>query len=93
MENKYKIGDKVTIVNYGHLMWINTKLMQTDYYEKMTALKEDGYFKWYDMQPELVGKKGVVNKVTNTQNKPKYGLSGIAGKSAWYDEEQLELIK
>lgn len=55
-------------------------------------LSEDENVYICDWQPQLVGMEGVVEKCVITQGIPGYSLSGINGKSAWYDEEQLELI-
>lgn len=46
---------------------------------------------WIDISPSYVGKVGIVKKISNTQNIPKYSLKDIDAKTAWYDEEQLEL--
>lgn len=75
-----KIGDQVEIVKYGSLIWSGLEL----------TLKKigDGV---YDMQPELVGQRGIITGAHLTQGKPTYALAGPS-KVAWYDDEQLKLI-
>jgi len=76
MSSKFKPGDKVKIINYGSVIWMN----------------EDGKFVFYDMTPELVRQTAIVNKVDLNQGKYKYSLIG-PNKTAWYNENQLELNK
>lgn len=89
--HKFGTGDKVKIVNYGAPVWFNKR-------DKMSknlwpTIKEDKNFVMKDMSPEVVGQEGIVKLCALTQeNKPQYSLDGIKGKSAWYEEEQLELI-
>lgn len=91
MDKEYfDTGDKVRVINYGHIMWMNTKL--TDYYNDFTPIKEDGDIKWYDVMPELIGKEGVIEKGICKQGKHQYSLQGVKGKVAWYSNDQLELI-
>lgn len=75
---KFGLGDKVKIVNYGHLMWSNDIRF--------------GFVGEKDISTELVGQIGMVEKAHLTQKKPSYFLKGIKGKLAWYDEEQLEMV-
>ena len=88
MKNKFEIGDKVKVVNYGHRMW---SYKGTETKVNWPIISEDENIIWNDMQSEIVGKYGVVDKVTETQGITKYSLDGIPQKSAWYNEEQLEL--
>jgi hypothetical protein len=122
----FKIGDKVEVIKYGHLMFINKK----HYLETQKSLYEIGNKKtelelkwifgqnttytpppftaknkpdniisetdtlwWVDMQPELVGKKGIISNISNRQGYSIYSIKGIKGKNSWYDEEQLKRIK
>ena len=74
--SKFKTGDIVRIVNYGHRYW---EIIDGEVYIR-------------DMRPDIVGQVAVVEKVTVTQERPQYVLIG-ASKSAWYNEDQLELIE
>jgi hypothetical protein len=76
-KNKLKVGDKVRVINYGSLLWENDK------YGNLTT---------FDMSPELIGKEGVVSKVTKTQGVTEYAVDGIPEKHAWYDRDQLERL-
>lgn len=86
----YSIGDKVRIVKYGFILWESKNSDQP----RLTfpLIHETESLRYLDMSPELVGQEGIVSKVTITQGVPKYAISGISGKSAWYDEQQMELI-
>lgn len=75
--------DMVEVVNYGH--WL---LVQKDYETSMPLIQETEGGKYVDMLPELVGKIGVVSKISGGR----FSVSGIKGKESWYDREQLKLI-
>jgi len=77
VKNKFDIGDKVRVVEYGHLMWI---------------IDIDGNTKVKDVSPELVGKEGIVYEVNFCQGRYSYALKRMEGKTAWYDEKQLEMV-
>ena len=83
----FNIGDKVRIVKYGSLLWENVTMPQPE--GKRHIYKDRNPIRWFDINPELVGKEAVVQEVHNTQGRPKYVLSGLT-KVAWYDHEQLE---
>jgi len=53
-------------------------------------ISEDEYSYTVDMSPYLVGQVGVVVGYSDIDGS--YSLSGISGKTAWYNEEQLELV-
>ena len=74
---KYKIGDPVEIVDYGHLIYMN----------------KNGKAISHDITPNIIGKKGIIASTSNTQNIPTYAIDGIPGKHAWYDENQLKLTE
>lgn len=74
--SKFKTGDIVRIVNYGHRYWETV----------------DGEVYVRDMNPDLVGQVVVIEKVSITQEIPHYSVIGVS-KSAWYNEDQLELIE
>lgn len=81
----FKIGDKVRVVNYGHLV-----TMKEQYAKSMSfpIYKKEGKNWMMDMCPEAVGKKGTVESLLDG----KYAINGIKEKHAWYDDGQLELI-
>lgn len=90
MENripKYKIGDKVRVINYGHLIWENKNVEQPML--NFAVIQEDETFRYLDIMPERVGKVGIIEQVKNTQNIPSYSIASIG---AWLNESQLELI-
>lgn len=45
-----------------------------------------------DLMPELIGREAIVMDFTENQGDNKYALHGIEEKSAWYYEDQLEMI-
>lgn len=90
-EPLYKAGNKVTIVNYGHLTWINKKLSTAKL--SFPLIGEDENFSWHDMSPEMVGQNGIVVEAKMTQGIPCYAIHFEKGRSAWYDEKQMELTK
>ena len=62
MVAKYKTGDRVRIINYGHIIWSN-----------LTGVMVE-----HDIQPHLVGKEAVVQYSVITQGIPKYSLDLFA---------------
>ncbi len=74
---KYKIGDKVKVINYGSLLWQRNSV---------------GNISILDIRPGVIGKEGVICKADLTQGKPTYAIDGIPEKHSWYDEEQLEMV-
>lgn len=78
MVSKFKVGDSVRIIKYGHLFWS---------YDNPESVIPT----WYDMSPELIGQIGIVVKATRTQGICHYALKGPS-KYAWYNEEQLEKV-
>jgi hypothetical protein len=89
MESKFKIGDKVKVVNYGHLMWVNKKIGGKF---NLPIVKETETYVCYDTNKGIVGNSGIVKDVKETQGFFNYSLSGIKGKSAWYTEDQIEIV-
>lgn len=86
----YKVGDKVEIVNYGHLIFESKNVK-----ERMSfpLIKETEKLRWLDMSADLVGQEGIVEEVSTSGENPSYVIRGVKGKSAWYDEGQMKLVK
>jgi len=90
---KFNIGDRVRVIKYGHRIWERED-------ENLNVVKV------IDLAPELVGQIGMVEgsyadlseknnwgSPRNHNSEKSYTLSGIKGKTAWYDESQLELVE
>lgn len=97
-ETKFKIGDKVKVVNYGHLIWQNKTNQDAERkfhkdngipYQELPIVSDDGKTQYLDLHSDLVGKEGVVADISSSGD---YALSGLS-KYAWYSEIQLELVK
>lgn len=71
-----KIGDKVRVVNYGHIIH---------------RFNGEGWTP-VDILPSIVGKTGTIREVDIVQGERHYALKGIPQKEAWYYEDQLEKI-
>lgn len=85
---KFNKGDKVKIIKYGSIIWINKKSPKPN---NAVIIYENEDFWHIDIMPEIVGQIGIVTDVVNRQNKVTYAING-PNKHAWYHEEQLELI-
>lgn len=87
------VGDKVKIINYGSKIWSNEKLLDdTNFLGKAKIGKT--IVNLYDMTPEIVGKESTISDVIVTQGITKYSLQSYGPyKVAWFNEDQLELIK
>ncbi len=77
MNTQFKAGDKVRVVNYGHLVSTPCKGTENSKTTKVDAL------------PSIVGCVGTVAFVKDNRH---ILLGGIYDKASWYDCEQLELI-
>lgn len=64
-----KVGDKVKVIRYGHIYWSSI----------------NGKLVPTDMSPHLIGKIGVIDKISGNH----YSVEGIKEKHAWYDYQQL----
>lgn len=78
----FKIGMKVKVVKYGHLIWSSDKIAGA----KLIKEEPAGMY-WYDIYPDLVGQKGVIVKISGKQ----YAIKGPY-KYAWYDKQQLKKV-
>lgn len=102
MKVKFKIGDKVRVINYGHKMWMHKDVINHPQWHKDTPiLKEEENILWCDVEPSLVGKIGEIREVVqvkrisadgNEESVGQYSINGIPQKVAWYQEDQLELV-
>jgi len=79
------IGDVVVIVNYGHASFLNKKAFSST---KLKIIQEDDSSIVVDISPEMLGRKGFIQKIVDGQ----YSLTYIQGKQAWYNRDQLKLI-
>ena len=85
----YRIGDKVKIINYGHLIW---ELEGQESNSPFKVIFKNDKVRALDMSPSLVGQIGIVSAVGSTQGIPEYAIDNIEGKHSWYNESQMELI-
>jgi len=91
-----KIGDRVKIVNYGHMIMFS-KNKANPYRDSMAKtfplIFEDDTSSYYDIRPELIGKEGiVVNKITDNHS-GRYSVHFDDGnRMSWFSERQIEKI-
>lgn len=97
--SELKIGDKVEVVGYGHPIWVHKEMWKKGFEAGLTRkekpthiLFEDATTYQYDMSPNLVGKKGIIIEISDSQGEPSYSISGIPQKQAWYNKDQLKLL-
>lgn len=89
MGSRYKAGDTVKVVNYGHLFWEHKNVkVKLDF----PIVYEDEHVLWKDMSPEIIGKTGIISEVKKIQGQYEYCIEGIPEKHAWYYEDQLEMV-
>ncbi len=79
---KYKTGDRIEIINYGHPIW-----------EAIPGNKDK--VNVTDIQPQLVGKKATVSECSESQpGYERYSLDfDNYGYIAWFGLDQLKLIE
>lgn len=76
----FQTGDRVRIVNYGHLVWSRDFLGA----ENLYGTYDNGY--WYDIRPDYIGKETVIIKKSEDSNSYSTELF------SWANSSQLELI-
>lgn len=81
---KFKIGDMVKVVNYGHLILMSPEMLSQTSFPIIGG-------KWVDIDKDVVGQTGIVVEAQVTQERSQYAVKGPS-KHAWYDDGQLELI-
>jgi hypothetical protein len=93
--SKFKEGDSVTIIVYGHAIMLNKKSPEWDIFKEskeFPIITQTDNIAFIETCPELVGKTGIISSIkVNQDGQPKYALRGIPGKIAWYNEDQLQL--
>ena len=93
-KSKFKVGDKVTIINYGAILWIHKdelELMEKKFGKmNLHIISEVANTIYYDVMPEIIGQSGIIVQAQCTQNKWSYAIDG-PNKHAWYNNDQLEL--
>ena len=82
---KFKVGTKVRIVKYGHLVWEN-KNVEISMFKDRKPYKEDDFGRWYDTNPELIGKTGIITEKSGNAG---YSIDPLG---AWFRGEQLEAV-
>lgn len=82
---KFHIGDKVRVVKYGNLVWVPKTPEWDQYYEGKTPYQESANTRVFDTAPERVGTIDIVTGESSSR----YSLI----HSAWYAEEQLEMVE
>ena len=84
-KSKFEVGDKVKVVKYGALIQSKELSTYPIYYQDKDII-------WYDITSKIVGREGIVDKVSCNEEHCQYGVAGIKEKHAWYSEDQLEKI-
>jgi len=89
-KTKFHLGDKVKVIKYGHPYWHHKSNMKT---LSFPIIEETENLIIYDISSDIVGQVGTVRDINSRYDgKNTYALDGIPDKTAWYYEEQLELI-
>jgi hypothetical protein len=93
--NKFKLGDKVKVINYGNAFYLSKPVQST--FEPMLKLFpvffENDDFIFVDTCQYMLGRIGTICNIEYVNKIPQYSLEGIEGKVSWYGEDQLELVK
>lgn len=80
----YALGDRVQIVNYGHWLLSDRKMNYP-----LLDRRDEMYV--YDINPELVGKTGAIEKFNHDHTKASI-LFDDGRSIAWFSEFQLQPI-
>lgn len=90
--SNFKVGDSVTIVNYGNPLFVNKRFKPQDD-GRFTIIKEDDKTRWVDTMPDLIGKSGVVTQVVPAGTDTKYKVAVVGYSKELYNEDQLQIIQ
>ena len=91
---KYRLGDVVKIVNYGHLIWawedaIGDAPISFKEYSRDEPEEEGGRtLIWFDIAPQVVGEKAIIGEIDKGRYRLQFMPNG--NKSAWFTEIQME---
>jgi hypothetical protein len=87
--NKFQTGDRIEIVNYGHIAWCGEEFKAAMFPEAKVLNKKDRLLT-IDTNPSLIGKKGIIVEQSKCQGNYEYAIKFDAGGySAWYFEGQI----
>ena len=101
---KFEVGDEVEIINYGskHLITYDMRCaaeyFDTEMYNYLLGKNTkpnyesiDKETSVVDLNPEYIGKRVVIDKVSTVGGRPTYAARGL-NKHAWWNEDQFKLI-
>jgi hypothetical protein len=90
----FKVGDKVRVINYGSKAWAHGEMVKymrekydPNWPKNAIQVFKDGHV-CFDQDPDRIGTEDVIEEVCDVQGRTQYSLS----RSAWYYDDQLELI-
>ena len=100
LKTKFKVGDRIKIINYGYRHWESKKerkrLFKLGQCNEKPAniIHEDKECYYIDSSPHLVGKEGIIAQVAVTSGFSKYDIWFLYKKSniAWFCDEQLKKV-
>ena len=92
-----KIGDRIRIVNYGHIIFFSKEERHREDRERVARvfplIEEGEDFYYYDMRPELIGEEGEIVNKTTSGGSSRYSVQFDSGnRISWFSEKQLEKI-
>ncbi|MFA8451795.1 MAG: hypothetical protein ACEPOW_13960 [Bacteroidales bacterium] len=91
MSEDIRVGGMVEVIKYGSLLWENNNISEDErIISSLKVYHKGDEVTWYDMQPYLIGKQGVVVEFSETGG---FKIDGIPHKTAWYNADQLRIIK
>ena len=87
-----QIGDKVKIINYGHIMVINKNIWPIPIEEySYPIIKDYGWWCIMDISRELVGMKGIITD--ELDGSYRVYIKKLKSSIAWFCKKQLKKIK
>jgi len=92
-----EIGDRVKIVNYGHMIMFSKNSKNNPYKDGIAKtfplIFEDDTSLYYDIRPELIGREGnIVNKITDNHSGRYSVMFDDGNRMSWFSDRQIEKI-
>lgn len=94
---KFKVGDKIRIIKYGHPLFGIRKMLNYKFPDKI--IQEEGGYNYIDLHPEYINKEGVVKELyyfnydETDDESLVYIIENVTDKPICVYHNQLELIK
>lgn len=90
-DTKFKVGDRVRIVNYGHLIYVHPESTMLELFTSKPYSKSKEMVT-FDLNPRIIGTEWIITEAKVIQGIDGYEIHNDTNTIAWVHNNQLELI-